>query len=259
VLYTYADTLSWTKGVHTFKGGFDARFASSELKDDVDSNSWSTFARAFGGETQYTPIQGINTTNMPGIQGTATTGNVLAMRALLTLLSGSLAEIHQLYWLGSSQNLDKFDSYKDSVQRTRQLNQREYSAFFKDDWKLGRNWTLNVGMRWDYYGVPWVSNGLTVSPIGGGDALFGYSGRGFDNWMRPGKRGDSTQLTFVGPDSPNPGTTVWPKDYNNFGPALGFAWNVPYFGAGKTVVRGGYQVSYLVGGGRFNTIERSSG
>jgi hypothetical protein len=48
---------------------------------------------------------------------------------------------------------------------------------------------------------------------------------------------------------------VWPKDYNNFGPALGFAWNVPYFGSGgKMVVRGGYQVSYLVGGGRFNTL-----
>ena len=254
VLYTYADTLSWTKGVHSFKGGFEARFASSELKDDVDSNSWSTFARSFGGETQYRPIQGINGTNMPGIQGSATTGNVLAARALLTLLSGSLAEIHQMYWLGSSKKLDKFDSYLDSVQRTRQLNQREYSTFFKDDWKVGRNLTLNAGLRWDYYGVPWVSNGLTAAPLGGGDALFGYSGRGFNNWMQPGKRGDSTQLIFVGPDSPNAGQSVWPKDHNNFGPALGVAWNVPYFGAGKTVVRGGYQVSYLVGGGRFNTL-----
>jgi len=144
-LYTYNDTLSWTKGVHTFKGGFEARYSRSELKDDVDSNSWSTYARAFGGETQYTPIQGINTTNMPGLQGTATTGNVLAARALLTLLSGSLAEIHQLYWLNSSQKLDKFDSYLDNVQRTRQLNQNEYSAFFKDDWKVTRNVTLNAG------------------------------------------------------------------------------------------------------------------
>jgi hypothetical protein len=253
-LYTYADTLSWTRGVHSFKGGFEARFSSSELKDDVDSTAWSTFARAFGGETQYTPIQGINSTNMPGLQGTATTGNVLAMRSLLTLLSGSISEIHQLYFLGSSQQLDKFDDYRDSVQRTRELNQRQYSAFFKDDWKISRNWTLNLGARWDYHGVPWVSNGLTVSPLGGGDALFGYSGRGFDNWMQPGKRGDSTQLIFVGPDSPNSGQSVWKKDYNNFGPAIGFAWNVPYFGAGKTVVRGGYQVSYLSGGGRFNTL-----
>ena len=253
-LYTYADSLTWSRGVHNFKGGVDARFASSQLRDDVDSNSWSTFARAFGGETQYTPVQGINSTNMPGLQGTATTGNVLALRSLLTLLSGSLSEIHQMYWLGSSQQLDKFDDYRTAVQRERQLNQREFSAFFKDDWKLNQNLTLNLGLRWDYFGVPWVSNGLTVSPVGGGDALFGYSGLGFDNWMKPGKRGDNTQLTFVGPDSPNPGQSAWPKDYNNFGPAIGFAWNVPYFGDGKTTVRGGYQVSYLVGGGRFNTL-----
>ena len=253
-LYTYADNFSWTKGVHSFKTGFEARFASSEFRDDVDSNSWSTFPRVFGGETQYTPIQGISSSNMPGLQGTATTGNVLAMRGLLTLLSGSLAEVHQLYWLGSAQQLDRFEDYRDSVQRTRELNQKELSLFFKDDWKAGRNWTMNLGLRWDYYGVPWVSDGLTVSPAGGGDALFGYSGRGFENWMRPGKRGDNTELIFVGPDSPNPGQSAWAKDFNNFGPAVGFAWNVPYFGAGQTVVRGGYQLNYLVGGGRFNTL-----
>lgn len=97
------------KGVHSFKTGFEARFASSEFRDDVDSNSWSTFPRVFGGETQYTLIQGINSANMPGLQGTAITGNVLAMRGLLTLLSGALAEVHQLYWLGSAQRLDRFD------------------------------------------------------------------------------------------------------------------------------------------------------
>ncbi len=102
--------------------------------------------------------------------------------------------------------------------------------------------------------MPWVSDGLTVSPVGGGDALFGYSGLGFNNWMQPGRRGSDTQLTFVGPGSPNPKLSVWPKDHNNFGPAMGFAWQVPWFGAGQTTVRGGYQVSYLVGGGRFNAL-----
>jgi hypothetical protein len=28
---------------------------------------------------------------------------------------------------------------------------------------VNRDWTLNLGLRWDYYGVPWVSDGLTVS------------------------------------------------------------------------------------------------
>jgi hypothetical protein len=41
---------------------------------------------------------------------------------------------------------------------------------------------------------------------------------------------------------------------NNFGPAVGFAWNVPWFGEGKTTIRGGYQVTFQ-GGGRFNTLQ----
>ena len=35
------------------------------------------------------------------------------------------------------------------------------------------------------------------------------------------------------------------KDLNNFGPAVGFAWQLPWFGKGKTTLRGGYQVSYM--------------
>jgi hypothetical protein len=73
--------------------------------------------------------------------------------------------------------------------------------------------------------------------------------------MQPGQRGDLTQLIFVGPGSPNPKLKPWQKDWNNFGPAVGFAWQVPFFGAGQTTVRGGYQLSFLSGGGgRFNTI-----
>jgi hypothetical protein len=73
--------------------------------------------------------------------------------------------------------------------------------------------------------------------------------------MRPGQRGDLTELIFVGPDSPNPDVGAWEKDVNNFGPAIGFSWQVPWFGAGQTTVRGGYQVSYLLGGGRFSTLD----
>jgi hypothetical protein len=254
-LYTYADTISWTRNAHSFKGGVEARFASSRLRDDVQANDFSAFLRAFGGETALAPIQGITPANIPGLQGTTTTGNNLAMRGLLTLLSGSLSRVTQLYWLGSADRLDRFDDYRTSIQRERQLNQNELSIFFKDDWKVSRSVTLNMGLRWDYYGVPWVSEGLTAIPEGGGDALFGYSGRGFDNWMKPGQRGELTKLIFVGPDSPNPNVSAWDKDYNNFGPAIGFSWQVPWFGAGQTTLRGGYQVSYLLGGGRFSTLD----
>jgi hypothetical protein len=56
-----------------------------------------------------------------------------------------------------------------------------------------------------------------------------------------------TQLQFVGPNSDHPSLSAIPHDYNNVGPAVGFAWQVPWFGAGKTSVRGGYQVTFQAG------------
>ena len=259
-LYSYTDSITWTRGKHSFKGGGELRFGHSRFGDDVDGNNWSAYARVFGGETPLAPIQNIDAAHIPGLQGAVTAGNNLAMRSLLALLSGSLQQVTQLNWLSSASSLDKFTDYRTSIQRIRQLNQNEASAFFKDDWKVSRHWTVNVGLRWDYYGVPWVSNGLTAAPVGGGNALFGVSGRGFDSWMKSLPLGAAydpnllTQITFVGPDSPNAKLSVWPKDKNNFGPALGFAWQIPWFGEGQTTLRGGYQISYLSGGGRLNTI-----
>src|SRR5438128_2766221 len=233
-----------------YSGGGEVRFAHSRFGDDVDGNNWSAYARAFGGETPLSPILNIDTAHIgPGLQGTSTSGNNLAMRSLLSLLSGSLSQVTELNWLSSASSLDKFTDYRTSIQRIRQINQQEASFFFKDDWKVKRDLTLNLGLRWDYYGVPWVSNGLTTAPAGGGNALFGYSGRGFQDWMKPGQRGELTQLIFVGPGSTNPGLKPWPKDFHNFGPAIGFAWQVPWFGVGQTTVRGGFQVSFLPGGG----------
>src|SRR4030095_11565624 len=52
------------------------------------------------------------------------------------------------------------------------------------------------------------------------------------------------QIELVGPNSPNPNRGLYKNDWNNFGPAIGFSWQVPWFGAGKNSIRGGYQISY---------------
>jgi hypothetical protein len=253
-LYTYTDAVTWTKSKHTFKGGGELRFGSSRFGDDVEGGNWSAFARAFGGDSPLSPTQNIDAAHMPGLQGTSTTGAQLYMRSLLSLLSGSLAQVTQMNWLANATDT-QFTDYRKSIQRIRQVNQNEASFFFKDDWKIKQDLTLNLGLRWDYYGPMWVSNGLTAAPVGGGFGLFGYSGRSFSDWMKPGQRGDNTQLQFIGPGSPHAGISAWPRDYHNFGPAIGFAWQVPWFGAGQTTLRGGYQISFLpAGGGRINTL-----
>src|SRR5205814_5463726 len=48
-------------------------------------------------------------------------------------------------------------------------------------------------------------------------------------------------IQFVGPGSPNPNLQSEPVSYYNIGPAIGFAYALPWFGEGKTTIRGGYQ------------------
>ena len=69
---------------------------------------------------------------------------------------------------------------------------------------------------------------------------------GFGSWLKSPtyNAANETQQTFIGPGSPNPDQSIYNKDKNNFGPAFGFAWQLPWFGKGKTTLRGGYQATF---------------
>jgi hypothetical protein len=89
---------------------------------------------------------------------------------------------------------------------------------------------------------------MTAGLVGGPLSIFGGSTGGFSSWLPKTATFDSTKLTvqqFIGPNSPNPDSSIYNKDLNNFGPAVGFAWQLPWFGKGKTTLRGGYQMSYV--------------
>src|SRR6516225_9684942 len=74
--------------------------------------------------------------------------------------------------------------------------------------------------------------------------------------MNPGIRSTDTVFQFVGKNSPHSGTLVYNNDWRNFGPAIGFAYQLPWLGEGKTTIRGGYQITYQ-GGGRFNDLQQA--
>jgi hypothetical protein len=76
-----------------------------------------------------------------------------------------------------------------------------------------------------------------AAPIGGSDAIFGLSGSGFADWYRPGIRGGLTRMEFVGKHSPQPDKKLYRDDWNNFAPAVGLNWSLPWFGRDKTVLR----------------------
>jgi hypothetical protein len=166
---------------------------------------------------------------------------------LLSFLSGSLNQVTQFYYVQDPTNLNTFENYLTYPNRLRDTIQNEGDLFVKDDWKILKSLTLNLGLRWERYGVPYEAHGLMPLPTDGPNAIFGVSGRSFDGWMKPGIRADLTVPQFVGKNSPNPSIPWYRNDYKDFGPAIGFAWQLPWFGEGKTTIRGGYQMTFQQG------------
>jgi hypothetical protein len=98
-LWTYGDTLSWTKGKHAFKMGAEIRRQASLALEAGGATLPTTIPVATGGAAPNAAIStaAISGTSIPGLAGTATSGNNATMRNLLNFLSGSIARITEFF------------------------------------------------------------------------------------------------------------------------------------------------------------------
>ncbi|MBI2149256.1 MAG: hypothetical protein HYU27_01450 [Acidobacteria bacterium] len=263
---TIGDNVSWIRGKHAFKAGAEMRrqagnaWNSDEIVPAVHlgPSPWAgpNGAAGFGGganaiQREYycgagcgIPVTGIDSNVFSGLNS----NDAIRARALLTDLAGSVANISQAFSLRPDPKNIKWLDYSEYYKKYRDFRQNEFSWFFKDDWKVRPDLTLNLGVRWEWYGVPYENGGMMAAPVGGSNGIFGLSGNSFADWYRPGERGQLTTVEFVGKNSPNPGKLLYQNDWNNFAPAVGLSWSLPWGGQDKTVLRAGYGAAY---GGRF--------
>jgi hypothetical protein len=205
--WQFVDNLSWIRGSHAFKFGTNLRF--------VQQNDQRGDIAGFNAAQQVNFERTVSVVDPAtfGIPSTIQTANDLPdLQTNINFLLGRVGTTNR----GFGSDGQRF------VEGPFIFNARynEYDLYAQDTWKLRRNLTIDLGLRWEIkMGPTEVNNKIRVpnQPMTYGSA-------------------PSNSISWV------PTDRLFKSDFLNLGPSVGFAWDP--FTDGKTSVRGNYRIAY---------------
>ncbi len=212
----FTDDFTKIYGKHSFKMGVEFQ----HIRFSTLQPAWSRGQFDFNGS--YTDISQNNGSNT-GIA-----------QFLLTPAASSVGGVN---WVGGSDNV-----YASNISTTDD-GKNYFASYFQDDWKVNRKLTLNLGLRWDYFGLIYElygrqANWVPYGPPTGAPMFLIPSGvnpselsTSFTNQLAA----DGIALKIGGY-----GKGLGTPQKNNFGPRFGFAYQV----SPKLVARGGIGIFY---------------
>ena len=187
--YQILDNFTWLRGKHTLK--FGGEFRRAEISNFNDNLERGIFQFTSG----VCLTLGAIACGQPGYDQVAD--------SLADFLLGGEADSTDCC---SFQAVDTGDTHRTTYNNG-------FSLFAQDDYRIASNLTLNLGLRWEYFGPLSEKNGL------------------LSNLGRDGK------LAMVGTDGLN---GLYNRDLHDFSPRIGLAWNV----AKDMVIHAGYGIYY---------------
>lgn len=228
--YTIIDNAVWAKGNHSIRFGGQAQFFRL-TPFGPPSFSDPTIPTLTIGTGPGTPS--LLASQFPGGISATQLGNA---NNLLALLGGFVS--------GAEVTFNAISATSGFVQgavATRNLDFENYAMYVQDSWRASRNLTLNFGLRYELFSPVREADRLALEPIipAGTDPVAAI--------LNPNGTYD-----FVGTNAGGKNFFRWDK--NNIAPVFSFAYS-PNFrnrllgsvfpGEGRTVIRGGYRISYV--------------
>lgn len=235
-VWTFNDTLSWTKGAHNLS--FGAAFSRINFWQSADTVARTVTFGIDGTDPAEAALfsnGGFLNANLPGANAT----DIGRARGIYATLIGSVTALSGFAALSEA---GQYSFQGTQVQRARL---HEYGYFAADTWRMKQNLTLNFGLRWELQSPIVARNNVYANaPL---ESIYGVSGVG--NVFKPGTLTGKPVTYFRQEIDKQPYNLA----KNNFAPSFGFAWTPNFkeglfskvFGnGGQSVFRGGYSIAY---------------
>ncbi len=209
--FQYQDHLSVVRGKHTFKAGAEYRRTRNGSAFEANKNG---LFLPYGIEEMATDGFFGDEADL-ALFDEPTFGAFFDAEASVNPVTGALPE----YYRGFRAN--------------------EVAGYFQDDWRVHPRLTINMGLRWEYFGPPHNFRPGLDSNFYFGSPLVPIPTTSTNPFF---PSNSFLHARVAAGQFQQRDRNIWAKDTNNFGPRLGFAWDV--FGTQKLILRGGGGVYY---------------
>ncbi len=205
-VYQFTDNVTWIKHNHAFKFG-----VRTEWTDQFGTND----AGIYPNVSLSASANGATPTVTPATVAPIAAADLTRFQGYYNNLLGRISSIQTTFY----SDLNTFQPAGST--RVRNFEYHEIGLFAQDDWKVRRNLTINIGLRWEYTANPSEQNDLQGTLVQAASVNFSSN---IDN------------LTVKQTNQ------YYNNNYHSFAPRFGFAWDPK--GDGKMSIRGGYGIFY---------------